>query len=145
MKKVKVFSRHLLGLGLFLSSAIIINAQADLALVNLPKTDTYVTSVTKTAYKADHSHTAMRQLSDHIAKHVEYPDYLKSLQVEGTVVIEVQLDADGTIVKNRIVQKASNAFDQAVMESLSNFNAVKTKDVVYQGVRTVHIPIHFKN
>ena len=87
----------------------------------------------------------MRQLSDHIAKHVEYPDYLKSLQVEGTVVIEVQLDADGTIVKNRIVQKASNAFDQAVMESLSNFNAVKTKDVVYQGVRTVHIPIHFKN
>ncbi len=145
MKKVKVLSRHLLGLGLFLSSAIVINAQADLALVNLPKTDTYVTTVSKVAYKTDHSQTAIRQLSAHIAKHIEYPDYLKSIQVEGTVVIEVQLDVDGTIVKNRIVQKANGAFDQAVIESLSSFNAVKTKDVVYQGVSTVHIPIHFKN
>jgi TonB family protein len=145
MKKVKVFSRHLLGLGLFLSSAIIINAQADLAYVNLPTSDAYVSAVTKTTYELDHTEKAVRQLSEHIAKHVEYPEYLRSLQVEGRVVVEVELNADGTIAENRIVQIASSGLNNAVMKSLSGFDAIKLDNRVYQGVTTVHIPIHFKN
>ena len=145
MKMLKVFSQFLLGFGLLLSSAIALNAQAELAVADLSQSDAYVSPATHKSYEANHTQAAMSQLSAHMAKHIEYPEFLRSLEIGGTVVIEVQFDDTGRLIKSRIVQKATTFLDNAVMKSLSNFDAIKIGGIDYQGVKTVQIPIQFKN
>lgn len=145
MKMPTIFSHYLLGLGLFLSSSVVLTAQAELAVVDLYESEAYVAAPTPKSYESDHTQTAMSQLSEHMAKHIEYPEFLSSLEISGTVVVEVQFDDAGRLIKSHIVQKATTYLNDAVMKSLSNFSTVKTGGNDYHGVKTVQFPIQFKN
>lgn len=143
MKKVKVFSRHLLGLGAFLGSSLLMQAQADLAMVDVSAYESPAVA-TKTVSKVkNHSTDAIKQLSSHIKESVVYPEFIKDLGIDGTVVVEVNLDKEGKIVKSQLVERVTGSLDQAVIESLRTFTKVKTPESTYQGVNTVHIPIRF--
>ena len=143
MKKVKVFSRHLLGLGAFLGSTLFIQAQGELAMADISKDSAPVLTTTKSTNVADHSKDAIKQLSAHIRESVIYPDYLKDYEIGGTVVVEVKLNEKGKIINSQIVDRNNTSLDGAVLKSLKSFKGVQTDESTYQGVNTVHIPIRF--
>ena len=143
MKKVKVFSRHLLGLGAFLGSSLLMQAQADLAMVDVSAYESPVAKTTAISNVKSHSTDAIIQLSNHIKESVVYPEFIKDLGINGTVVVEVSLDKEGKITKSQLVERVTGSLDRAVIESLRTFNKVQTADSNYQGVNTVHIPIRF--
>ena len=143
MKKVKVLSRHLLGLGAFIGSSLLIHAQADLAMVDISAYELPIHANKTISNVENHSTNAIKQLSSHIKESVVYPEFIKDLGINGTVVIEVNLDKEGKIVKSQLVERVTRSLDQAVIESLKTFNKVETSESTYQGVNTVHIPIRF--
>ena len=143
MKMLKVFSRQLLGLGLFLGGSFMLNAQADLAMANIDEAIPAIEIDAHNAYSMDHTREALGQVSQHISDHIEYPEFLKQLQVGGRVVVELRFNDQGQLVKSFIVQKATESLNNAVMESLSTFDSVQLKGTDYKGVHTVHIPIEF--
>ncbi len=143
MKKVKVFSRHLLGLGAFLGSTLLMQAQADLAMVDVSSYESPVAKTEAISKVKSHSTDAIKQLSTHIKESVVYPEHIKDLGINGTVVVEINLDKDGKIVNSQLVERVTGSLDQAVIQSLRTFTKVKTAESKYQGVNTVHIPIRF--
>ncbi|MBI9103048.1 MAG: TonB family protein [Spirochaetales bacterium] len=49
---------------------------------------------------------------------LEYPSQARRQRVEGTVILEADIDADGTIVRINVVKVAGFGFDQAASEML---------------------------
>ena len=72
MKMLKVFSRQLLGLGLFLGGSFMLNAQADLAMANIDEAIPAIKIDAHNAYSMDHTREALGQVSQHISDHIEY-------------------------------------------------------------------------
>ncbi len=144
MKKVKIYSRQLLGLGLFLGSSFLINAQSDLAMVDLNNTSNARSGYTiASTYNATHTNEAISKISAHISETVVFPEHLKDLQIEEKVVVELKINDRGQIIDSQIISKTSKSLNKAVLKSLSTFNQLVKTESAYQGVNTVHIPVQF--
>ncbi len=151
MKKVKSFSRNLLGLGLFMGSTLMINAQKeDLAVLTsaIPTYSSVInskTSVRSNTKSSLHTYEAIEQIRKHISSQLSYTDIAVEYNIEGTIVVEVSMDKEGKISNKRIIKKLQSGLDQAVINSLGKLTKVNIDQDTYQGVNTVHIPIRFTN
>lgn len=148
MKKVQSFSRNLLGLGLFMGSSILMNAQQDLAVVShaaLYANAPTITAIADADHARNHSNVAVAQIRHHILQDLSYTDIASDYDIEGTVVVEISLNDTGAITNTRIIKRLSNDLDEAVLSSINDLASIKVPERTYKGVNTVHIPIRFTN
>ncbi len=145
MKKSTLFSKSLLGLGLFLGTSMTIHAQSELAAVSSNELRTNRSNTTRSAAYDQHNQLAFNQIRNHIITQVLYPDRATNYDVEGQLVIEVNLDRSGKIKNTYVVQSLSPLFDQAVVDAVEEIGQVQLNSSNYLGERTLQIPVRFTN
>ncbi len=132
MKSIIIFA-------ILILSTSIINAQEsnNVAVAKFAAEKTIVTD------KTDNSKVAVAQLRKHITENLKYPAVMFEHGIEGTVIAEVSISPEGKILKSTIVESPSKAFDSAVLKALKKISAIDMKEMPYEGMTSVQVPVVF--
>lgn len=77
--------------------------------------------------------------------HPEYPAIAKQAQIEGTVVVQILLDLDGSVMQTRVARSSGNqALDEAATEGAKKFKFTPAKQREKSVRVWVAMPIVFK-
>lgn len=85
----------------------------------------------------------IKQLSNHLAENIEYPDMMLENQIEGTVWVNVTISESETIVTTRIVNSISAAFDAEVLKAIDSFPQIDDQLADNQAIKNVKLPVYF--
>lgn len=86
---------------------------------------------------------AKEQLLDFISKEVNYPEALQEQYLEGRIVVDFWINANGQIQKTKVMKGINDEFDEAVLTKLEGIQALRIDSAQYLGASRIRIPIDF--
>ena len=86
---------------------------------------------------------AVEQLRKHINAKLKYPQHLINAGVEGTSIVEFNIDADGKITEKKITKSLGSSFDEVILKAAKELKSIKVSGNLYQGRTKIFVPVRF--
>jgi protein TonB len=98
----------------------------------------------KVSVFSQHSLIATKEITNHLNKHIKYPQSLISSEIEGTVNLSIHIKSTGRVIKVDILEGIHPLLDKAALAALDGFKKLKEIKSPYQGSSKIIVPVTFK-